>query len=337
MMTSIGTAASGPLFLFPESKVTGRLAPSPTGQLHLGNAWAFLLAWLSARSAGGKVILRIDDIDTARSRSEFALNLVDDLEWLGLDWDVGPGTESPARCYVQSARGDIYREAIDKLASRGLLYPCFCSRRELKNLPSAPHAEEPCYPGICAGLDEQQRLALLGSGKAHSLRFRCPGGTVRFRDALLGDREFLPEQFGGDFPVVRGDGVVSYQLATAVDDSLMGVTQVVRGRDLLSSTPRQILIQKALELSVPAYAHIPLLLDQNGERLAKRHGALSLANLRQNGARPQMLTGALAHAAGMLDKPEPISPRELLANFDLAQLSPRDRQLRGGTDIQFLA
>ncbi|MDE7372313.1 MAG: tRNA glutamyl-Q(34) synthetase GluQRS [Desulfovibrio sp.] len=309
--------------------VVGRLAPSPTGLLHLGNAWAFLLAWLSARSKGGRVLLRMEDLDPQRSRPDYAAAIVEDLHWLGLDWDAGPeeGDAAPGLGpMTQSRRGHIYAGAMARLESAGLTYPCFCSRKELRQLASAPHAGEegPAGPDPCRSLTAPERERLVAAGRHAALRLRSPGEAVRFNDMFRGPQAFSPEAFGGDFALRRSDGVVAYQLAVAVDDGLMGVTDVVRGRDLLPSTPRQLLVMRFLGLTPPAYAHIPLLLDSEGERLAKRHASLSLAALRAAGATPEAVVGYLGRLAGINPGGVPVRPQELVGRFSPAALPRGD-------------
>lgn len=301
--------------------VAGRLAPSPTGPLHLGNAWAFLLAWLSARSGHGKIFLRIEDIDTARSRPGYVDLLLQDLRWLGLDWDPCGGADF----ITQTHRSALYQDALERLRSQGLAYPCFCTRRDLKTLASAPHGLEGVYPGICR--DRPDREQLLASGRPHSWRFRCPVAKVEFEDLLLGAQSMDIRHYGGDFPILRGDGMFSYQLATALDDALLGISEVVRGHDLLTSTPRQLLLQRALSLPSPAYAHIPLLLNEEGERLAKRHASLSLASLRESGVRPEAVVGLLAHLAGLQTTPSPAKPVDLIEGFAWARVVREDIRL----------
>ncbi|MBD5538933.1 MAG: tRNA glutamyl-Q(34) synthetase GluQRS [Desulfovibrio sp.] len=319
-----------------ERPVVGRLAPSPTGLLHLGNAWAFLLAWLSARSRGGRVLLRIEDLDPQRSRDAYATAILDDLAWLGLDWDAGPDTAPQgsgalpdATPLVQSLRGPVYARALARLTAAGLTYPCFCSRKDLRQLASAPHPgeEEAARADPCRALGAEERSRLLARGRHAALRLRCPPDAVAFDDAVMGPQRYTPEGFGGDFALRRSDGVVAYQLAVAVDDGLMGVTEVVRGRDLLPSTPRQLLVMRYLGLSSPRYAHIPLLLDAGGERLAKRHASLSLATLRARGVEPARITGYLAGLAGINPGGAPAHPRELVARFSLNTLPRTDMRV----------
>lgn len=313
----------------PERPALGRLAPSPTGLLHLGNAWTFLLAWLSARSKGGRILLRMEDLDPQRSRPMFATAILEDLTWLGLDWDAGPDTAPDAAPYgslVQSRRGHIYAEALARLEATGQTYLCFCSRKELRLMASAPHPGEegPPRPEPCRDLGPADRQRLLAAGRHAALRLRCPDEPVSFTDVFMGPHCYIPEAFGGDFALRRSDGVVAYQLAVAVDDGLMGVTEVVRGRDLLSSTPRQLLVMRALGLQPPHYGHIPLLLDATGERLAKRHASLSLAALRATGAHPERIIGFLGHLAGINPSGGATHPKELAKRFSPAALPRED-------------
>lgn len=315
--------------------VRGRLAPSPTGYLHLGNAWAFLLAWLAARAQDGEVLLRIEDIDPQRSRPEYTAAVLEDLNWLGLDWDFGPGAKDVADAaasvgpYEQSCRGALYAEALARLEQAGLTYPCFCTRKELRSLAAAPHVDDvgAPYPGTCRRLTPAQREAFLARGRRPCVRLRCPEDAVRFTDAVQGPQCLTLADCGGDFALRRSDGVVAYQLAVAVDDALMGITQVVRGRDILPSTPRQIALLRLLGHAVPQYAHVPLLLDQEGQRLAKRHAALSLRSLRQAGAAARDIIGLLGLLANVNPGGGPAAPSELLPGFALSRLPGDDIRL----------
>lgn len=307
-------------------RARGRLAPSPTGYMHLGNAWAFLLAWLDARAQNGLLILRLEDIDPQRSRPEYASAILEDLRWLGLDWDHGPDAGGPAGPYEQSRRGHFYAQALARLEAAGLTYPCFCTRRELRLLAAAPHlgdAGAP-YPGTCRNLSLEQRADALRSGRKAALRLRCPDQAIVFEDRLQGAQRFRLADCGGDFALCRSDGVVAYQLAAAVDDALMGVTRVVRGRDILPSTPRQIALFRLLGYAPPSYLHIPLLLDSGGERLAKRHQSLALRALREQGADPRRLIGLLGRLAGLNPTGQPRSPAELLPLFSPKCLPRQD-------------
>ena len=303
----------------------GRLAPSPTGLLHLGNGWAFLLAWLSARSAGGVVILRMEDIDPARSRAHWAEAIMEDLHWLGLDWDYGPDVGGPHAPYTQSLRSACYTAILERLTAAGHCYPCYCTRKELRQLAGAPHVEDmgAPYPGLCRRLTPRQRAAREAAGRKACVRLRCPEAPINFEDVVYGPQRFDLQHCGGDFALRRSDGVVAYQLAVVADDAAMGITQVVRGRDILISTPRQILLYRLLGLPAPQYAHIPLLLDAQGERLAKRHQSLSLRALREKGIAPEAVVGLLAWLARWQPRPEPLAAAALLPHFCLHRI-PRD-------------
>lgn len=297
---------------------TTRLAPSPTGLLHAGNIWSFLLAWLMARASGGKIFLRLDDLDPDRSRKEYSSAIIDDLAWLGLDWDAGP--------VWQSRRGAIYADALERLQAAQAVYPCFCTRQELRSLAGAPHIGDAGvpYPGTCRHLTPEKRQELLRLRPAHALRLACPDTAIGFADLLQGQQKFSKRQYGGDFPLKRSDGVWAYQLASVADDIALGVNLVVRGRDLLPSTPRQILLHALLGAPPPAYAHLPLLLDSSGERLAKRHKALSIASLRRQGASAADIVGELACLAGLNPGGEPVMPGALLPRFNLDGLPAED-------------
>jgi glutamyl-tRNA synthetase len=304
--------------------VRGRLAPSPTGNLHLGNAWSFLLCWLAVRSAGGRMVLRMEDIDPARSRSHFAEAIMRDLAWLGLDWDEGPDVGGPFAPYTQSERLERYGQIIEILTDLGHTYPCYCTRKELKTMASAPHAEDvgPVYPGTCLGLSVAERSKREGQGRKPSLRLHGNAETV-FEDLMHGEVRLGWMDCGGDFPLRRSDGVVSYQLAVAVDDMDQDISLVVRGSDILPCTPRQIALFRLLGRPAPKYAHVPLVLDHSGERLAKRHAGYELRALREAGVSPRAITGFLAHRAGLLDRPTLAGPSDLTNLFDWSRL-PRN-------------
>lgn len=307
----------------------GRLAPSPTGLLHLGNAWAFLLAWLAARAQGGRLVLRMEDLDPDRSRPLFAAAIVEDLRWLGLDWDAGPDTMRADPNYTQSARLDCYASALQRLEAAGHVYPCYCTRKELRLLAGAPHVDDAGapYPGLCRALTPEERRAREAAGRTPCLRLRCPDETIAFDDAVYGPQRFSLAACGGDFALRRSDGVMAYQLAVVVDDAAMGITQVVRGRDILVSTPRQILLHRLLGMPAPHYAHIPLLLDENGERLAKRHQSLSLRALRESGVQARSVVGLLGWLARCLPLVRAATPEELLPAFALARLPREDQRI----------
>ena len=300
--------------------VHGRLAPSPTGFLHIGNAWAFWMAWLAARSRSGLVTLRMEDIDPARSRTEYTEAILHDLRWLGLDWDAGPDCGGPAPPYLQSLCGSFYEDALARLRAAGLVYPCYCTRKELRAIAGAPHVDDAGapYPGTCRDRSPEEHARFAAQGKAFSWRLRCPLDQLwHFDDAVQGPQTMTLGHCGGDFALCRSDGVFAYQLAVVVDDMRMGVTQVVRGMDILSSTPRQCYVYTVLGGNVPQYAHLPLVLDHSGERLAKRHAALSLHALRDAGVRPEAVLGLLAVTAGFVDSYRPLAAGELLEGFSL--------------------
>ena len=281
--------------------VIGRFAPSPSGRMHLGNVFSAMLAWLSVRSAGGKMILRIEDLDPDRCRPEYAEQLKRDLEWLSLGWDE---EQTP-----QSQRTAAYAEAFARLDT----YPCYCSRSEL-HAASAPHASDGTflYAGTCRNLTAAERAA---KTRRPAWRVRVPEEQISFTDGLQGQVRETLSRSCGDFILRRSDGVYAYQLAVVVDDAAGGVTEVVRGRDLLSSTPRQLWLQTQLGLPHPRYFHVPLLLAPDGRRLSKREHDLDLGALRQALTAEQLL-GKLAFLAGLLDRPEAASAAELAREFD---------------------
>jgi glutamyl-tRNA synthetase len=287
----------------------GRFAPSPSGRMHLGNVFSALLAWLSVRSAGGELLLRIEDLDPDRCRPEYADTLRRDLEWLGLTWD------REQTC--QSLREKAYEEQFEKLARLGLVYPCYCTRGEL-HAASAPHASDgqPVYPGTCRGLTAAERAA---KTRAPAWRLVVPDETVSFTDGLQGRYEENLAKDCGDFIVRRSDGVYAYQLAVVTDDAAGGVTQVVRGRDLLSSTPRQLYLQRLLGLPAPRYYHVPLLVAPDGRRLSKRDGDLELGAL-QKTRTAEELVGWLAGLCGLRPDRSPVSPAELAREFSWSRI-----------------
>lgn len=280
------------------TETVGRLAPSPTGGLHLGHARTFLIAWLAARRRGGRVVLRIEDLDASRVREEARRSIVDDLRWLGLDWDEGPDVGGPRGPYVQSERLGYYQAALDRLRASELVYPCTCTRADIARAASAPHAEEegPSYPGTCSHRSAADAEAL--GDRPFAWRFRVSSGLIGWNDLFVGSISFDPSQRGGDFIVARNQVGPSYQLAVVVDDAMMGITDVVRGDDLITSTPRQILLYRALAMREPRFGHVPLALDAEGRRLAKRDNALKLSTLREAGVDPQFLVGSLIQSCG---------------------------------------
>ena len=287
----------------------GRFAPTPSGRMHLGNVFAALIAWLSVRSREGKLVLRMEDLDTQRTSSDFAQTLREDLLWLGLNWDE--------ETQPQSQRSEVYQQYFADLAQRELLYPCYCTRSQLHSV-NAPHLADGTYvyPGTCRNLTEEQKRAF---SRSPAWRVKVPDKLWQVDDLLQGTyRENLATDCG-DFVVRRADGVFVYQLAVTVDDALAGVTEVVRGVDLLSSSPRQMYLQSLFGFPHPVYGHVPLLMAPDGRRLSKRDRDLDLGILRQK-MKPEELIGSLACTAGLLDTPQAISARELAGEFSWQKL-----------------
>jgi glutamyl-tRNA synthetase len=287
----------------------GRFAPSPTGSLHLGNLRTALLAWLFARSAGARFLVRMEDLDAGRVRARFYAEQLDDLVSLGLDWD-GPVVR-------QSERLQHYQDAIEELRAQGLVYECWCTRAEIREAASAPHGALPegAYPGTCLRLTAAERAAR--SGRPPALRVRAEAAAVRFTDRLAGKFQGVVD----DFVVRRNDGAYAYNLAVVVDDAAQGVGEVVRGVDLLDSTPRQLWLGARLGLPAPAHAHAPLMLGPDGSRLAKRHGAVTLADRAKLGESPAQVRSALAASVGLAEPGEPVSPGQLVERFDPRRLA----------------
>jgi glutamyl-tRNA synthetase len=294
-----------------------RLAPSPTGALHLGNARAFLVNWLLARQFGWKIILRIEDLDGPRVKKDADQQAIDDLRWLGIDWDEGP--------IYQSSRMDRYSAVILKLLETGAAYPCVCTRKEVELAASAPHAEDrsAVYPGTCRGKFASIKEATENRGRAPAMRFAVNDASVDYPDQMRGRQEFDMNRLG-DFVIAKANGTPAYQLAVVVDDAEMGITDVVRGDDLLDSTPRQIMLYRALGWAerIPRYWHLPLIIGKDGRRLAKRHGDTRLSSYRDLGVAPERILQLLARWCGMDDLPAQ-SAVDLLPHFDLDKL-PRE-------------
>lgn len=307
----------------------GRYAPSPSGRMHLGNLCCCLLAWLSAKSKGGKVVLRVEDLDTARCPRKFAELLQQDLAWLGLSADEGGDKGGPDGPYYQSDRSAVYQQFYDVLWKKGLVYPCFCSRSQL-HAADAPHRSDGqvVYAGTCRNLTPEQ-AAEKALRRPPAWRVRVPDETVGFTDGHLGYYEENLARDCGDFYLRRADGVFAYQLAVVVDDALMGVTEVVRGADLLSSTPRQLWLYRTLGLNAPEFIHMPLLLAPDGRRLSKRDGDESLENL-QAKYTPEEIIGRLACACGLQKAPDPRTPAELADGFSWEKVPRQDIVLPEG-------
>ncbi len=288
--------------------ITTRLAPSPTGSQHIGNARTYLVNWLFARANQGQIILRIEDIDSPRVKADAENSLIIDLQWLGLDWDAGP--------MKQTHRLAEYRLALQQLQAKELVYPCTCTRRDIELAASAPHAEHegPTYPGTCA--QRQVRDAQALARGSFAWRFRSQPSIRTFQDEFLGFTS-VPEELLGDFVVWKADDTPAYQLAVVVDDALMKITHVLRGDDLVSSTPRQMQLYTALGYAIPKFIHIPLVVGPDGRRLAKRHGDTRIASLRQAGVPPERLIGMLAWSCGWQRDCTPVQAIELLNAFAL--------------------
>ena len=316
----------------PDSPVRGRFAPSPTGLLHVGSARTALAAWLSVRSQGGAFVWRLEDLDPPRTVAGTAEAALNDLRWLGLDWDEGPAAGNgpdggPHAPYAQSERSAYYEAALDQLAASGRLFPCRVSRRDLREIASAPHGHEglPPYPlslrPDTLPPDWLARLRARADPDA-ALRFRVTDDEVTFADRVQGTVTERVGETTGDFVLKRRDGLWAYQLAVVVDDLAMQITEVVRGADLLDSTARQIQLIRALGGDVPAYAHLPLAVNADGEKLSKRDEALTLRSLRDAGVAPEALVGALAYSLSLLDAPEPIPTQALVARFAWPRITP---------------
>ena len=292
------------------SDVVGRFAPTPSGRMHLGNVFAALISWLSVKARGGAWVLRMEDLDTLRTSEEFAEILRQDLLWLGLGWD--------RETEPQSRRAPVYDRYFAVLQEKGLLYPCYCTRSQLHSV-NAPHLSDGTYvyPGTCRDLTQ------IPAGRAPAWRVKVPDRTFTVEDMGQGHYEMNLAKDCGDFVVRRADGVYVYQLAVTVDDGEAGVTEVVRGMDLLSSAPRQMYLQEMLGFARPEYGHVPMLLSADGRRLSKRDRDLDLGVLRQR-MTPEDLLGSLAFAAGLIDRKAAVSAKELAADFSWDKLKKED-------------
>ncbi|HJM40383.1 MAG TPA: tRNA glutamyl-Q(34) synthetase GluQRS [Planctomycetota bacterium] len=291
-------------------KPRGRLAPSPTGVLHLGNARSFLLAWLDLRSRGGEVVLRVEDLDGPRNKPHAAEEAMADLKWLGLDWDEGP--------FFQRDRIDVYREALQHLCAKEWVYPCICSRKDVEEATSAPHENMDglVYPGTC-------RSREIVEAEEMCWRFRIPNDClIEFQDRFAGPQSIQVNEQLGDFVVWNRNDDPAYQLAVVVDDHAQGVNEVLRGADLLPSTARQLLLHEALGLGPPQYAHVPLVRGADGRRLAKRHGDTTLRFFREQGWSSERMLGFLASWSGLVSEGTETTASELLKDFELKKVVP---------------
>lgn len=308
--------------------VRGRLAPSPTGVLHVGNARSFLLAWLDLRTQQGKVLLRIEDLDGPRIQSGAAASILEDLEWLGLDWDSGPVT--------QRDRLGEYREALAVLHRAGLVYPCVCTRRDVEAAASAPHAgdEGPIYPGTCRGRYPDAAAAHAATGKPVAWRFAVAKDcTVQFEDGIAGTQCFRVDQSLGDFVVWKKDDEPAYQLAVVVDDARASIQQVMRGDDLLPSAARQTLLYAALAKPAPVWLHLPLVVGTDGRRLAKRHGDTSLRSLRASGVEASQVLAWCARVSGIALQGPALRAHDLLAGYQRANIPNQPVIWNGPADL----
>lgn len=306
--------------------IVGRLAPSPTGNLHLGHARSFLLAWWHARARGGRIVLRLEDLDVERIKPGMLEAAIADLRWLGLDWD--------GEAYVQSSGVAVIDDVARSLLERGLAYPCVCTRKEISAAQSAPHgAVATIYPGTCRGKYSSLAAAESATARPAALRFIVPDKVVRIEDGVQGCHEFNLRESVGDFPILRRLGMAAYQLAVVVDDARQGVTEIVRGADLLASCAQQWLLQEALGYSHPRWWHVPLVTDASGRRLAKRSDDVSLARLRAAGTDPRQIVAWAARSAG-LDVPARIHAQEAIASFTMTRL-PRSNVAVTDTVLAF--
>lgn len=316
----------------------GRFAPSPSGRMHLGNVYSALLSWLSAKSQGGEWVLRIEDLDPGRSRKEYAEQIEDDLRWLGLVWDEGGTQGGPDGPYFQSQRNELYAHYLDVLQKKGLTYPCYCTRADIM-ATQAPHESDgrivyagTCRPkniiGAASGTqDARKEKAAQGcdsseKGAAHATRIIVPDEEICFIDRHYGEQRVNLATHCGDFILRRKDGAWAYQLAVVVDDALMGITEVVRGEDLLLSAAQQIFLYKELGFKAPEFCHLPLLCNEAGQRLSKRDKSLDMGELRKTLSAAEII-GQLAFYAGLLPHPEPVSAKELITEFDWKKVPTR--------------
>ena len=306
------------------SAVRGRLAPSPTGALHLGNARTFLITWLSIRRQKGQLVFRMEDLDHPKVKPHAAEEAMIDLKWLGLDWDEGPIQGGPFAPYVQTQRHKWYRQALNKLKKKSLVYPCICSRKDVEEALSAPHdvSDGPFYPGTCADrfIDYENACVALPDNRMPAWRFRVPDKEVVFNDGFHGSQSQNVKETVGDFVLARDVDGAGYMLAVVVDDDAMRITEVLRGDDLLTTTHRQLLLYDVLGLKPPSYFHVPLVVSEDGRRLAKRHGDTRISSFRNSGVQPEHIVGLLAWWCGWAEWGEQLMPEDLLSRFDLKVL-----------------
>ena len=303
-----------------ESVPRGRFAPSPTGRMHAGNIFSALMMWLAVKSQGGSIVLRIEDLDRERSKREYIDQVQRDFELLGLTWDEGP--------YFQSTEDPVYEEAFFALQEAGMVYPCYCTRADLK-ATSAPHwGEKQVYPGYCRDLSDKERRLREEAGRQAAWRLRVPDEVVTFRDLFQGDYRQVLDRECGDFVVRRSDDLFAYQLAVVVDDARQGISSIVRGIDLITSTPQQIYLRRLLgklgvvpEVPDPEFGHIPLLMGEDGHRLSKRHKDASLDCLLETYKCPEAILGHVAYATGLTEEDVPVRPEALMDAYDPVRLT----------------
>lgn len=302
----------------------GRYAPSPTGPLHLGNVRTALIAWVLARRVGGEFVMRMEDLDRPRTVEGSAEQILDDLTWLGLDWDEGPDVGGPFGPYTQSERDSNYAEALLQLEAAGKVFRCWCSRKDIREAASAPHEGSPVYPGTCRDLDPDEIAAVQAEkpDRTPAWRYRATEGDIGVDDQIMGwFRQNLSTDVG-DFVLRRADGLFAYQLAVVVDDIQMQITDVVRGADLLESTPRQIALYHALGAAPPRFWHVPLMLDDDGDRMSKRDGSDSLRSLRNAGYSPEQVVGRLAASLDWVAEGTALTAHDILTRCDIGAIEP---------------
>ena len=316
-----------------------RFAPSPTGALHLGNARTFLIIWLRCRSLGGRLILRLEDLDHPKVKPESTAEIYEDLRWLGLDWDEGPDKPAPGftpEDYIQSQRLNIYAKYFERLRQQGDIYPCTCSRADIVAAQSAPHAgDELFYPNLCRDKYASAREAEAAAGKTPAWRFHAPQGESVFTDNFCGVQMEDLQLFSGDFVIARDEMHPAYQLAVVVDDYLMNISEVIRADDLLPSTHRQLALYNALGMRPPEFLHVPLVVGEDGRRLAKRHGDTRISHIRAAGVPAERVIGWLAASCGWIKSAEEIAAGELLPRFTLRS-SPRRAHILAYADREYL-
>ena len=321
-----------------KQRVRGRYAPSPTGSLHLGNLRTALYAWLQVRLAGGQLVMRMEDLDEPRTKEGSAREIVEDLRWLGLDWDEGPEMGGPVGPYTQSERTELYRQALDRLRDEELVFRCYCSRKDVREASSAPHGPGGVvYPGTCRTLSDEEREEAQARhpGRKPSYRFLVEDRKISVHDRIAGHYAENLERDVGDFVVRRSDQLFAYQLAVVVDDALMGITDVVRGADLLTSTPRQIALFETFGVAPPRFWHAPLMIDEQGDRMSKRDGSDSLLEYRERGWDAPRVIGHLAASLGWVDDGVSLTARELLEELDYEDLqTPRGAEASAASRVK---